>query len=141
MLVNTMSFQSAAIAALLLSFPFAGAQDLSPTTIYIHGNILTGAHLRPAQTYPDPSPTPARVTALAVTNSTIVAAGSDEALLKLRGPHTQLVDLAGAFVMPGFNDAHTHIAEAGQQKLTVDLDGTTSLADMQARIAAYVATA
>ena len=43
--------------------------------------------------------------------------------------------------MPGFNDAHTHIASAGQQKLTVDLDNTPSLAAMQSRIAAYVATA
>lgn len=75
---------------------------------------------------------------MAVTNSTIVAVGSDEAMLKLRGPHTQVVDLGGAFVMPGFNDAHTHIASAGQQKLTVDLDGTTSLADMLERIRAYV---
>jgi predicted amidohydrolase YtcJ len=109
--------------------------DTSPNTIYIHGSILTGAHLLPS----DKSPTPARVTALAVTNATIVAVGSDADLLKLRGPHTQVVDLKGAFVMPGFNDAHTHMASAGQQKLTVDLDGTTSLADMQTRIQAYVA--
>ena len=122
---------------LLLSAASARAQDTSPNTIYIHGNILTGAHLQPS----DASATPARVSAIAVTNSTIVAVGSDDELLKLKGPHTQVVDLSGAFVMPGFNDAHTHIAEAGKQKLTVDLDGTTSLADMQQRIAAYVATA
>jgi predicted amidohydrolase YtcJ len=127
--------------ALALLTSLASAQnpapDTSPNTIYMHGDILTGAHLQPS----DQSTTPARVTAIAVTNSTIVAVGSDDALLKLRGPHTQIVDLHGAFVMPGFNDAHTHIASAGQQKLTVDLDGTTSLADMQARIKAYVATA
>jgi predicted amidohydrolase YtcJ len=112
----------------------ASAQDTSPNTIYIHGNILTGAHLKAD----DRSATPERVGAMAVTNSTIVAVGSDEAMLKLRGPHTQVVDLGGAFVMPGFNDAHTHIASAGQQKLTVDLDGTTSLAEMLERIRAYV---
>ena len=117
--------------------PFAGAQDNSPSTIYIHGNVLTGAHLQPS----DSSATPNRVSAIAVTNSTIVAVGSDAELLKIKGPRTQVVDLDGAFVMPGFNDAHTHIAEAGRQKLTVDLDGTTSLADVQQRIATYVATA
>ena len=121
----------------VLSAAFACGQDTSPNTIYVHGNVLTGAHLQPS----DQSATPARVSAIAVTNSTIVAVGSDEALLKLKGPHTQVVDLAGAFVMPGFNDAHTHIADAGQQKLTVDLDNTTSLSEMQQRIAAYVATA
>jgi predicted amidohydrolase YtcJ len=123
--------------ALLFVAPLAHAQDTSPNTIFVHGNILTGAHLRPQ----DPSPTPARVTAIAVTNSTIVAVGSDADLMKLRGARTEIVDLNGAFVMPGFNDAHTHITEAGQQKLSVDLDGTTSLDDMLARINAYVATA
>ncbi len=133
------------LTALLLTAPLCAqtpasqsAADTSPTTLYLHGNILTGAHLTSA---PDASPTPARVTALAVTNSTIVAAGNDDQILKLRGPHTQVVDLAGAFVMPGFNDAHTHIATAGQQKLTVDLDGCTSLADMLGRIRAYTASA
>ena len=119
--------------------PRSSSAQSVPTTIYLHGNILTGAHLIPGKE--DHSPTPARVTALAITDTTITAAGTDADLLKLRGPHTRIVDLAGAFVMPGFNDAHTHIASAGRQKLTVDLDGTTSLADMQARIRAYTATA
>ncbi len=113
------------------------AQDTSPQTIYVHGNILTGAHLKRS----DQSPAPARVTALAVTNSTIVAVGSDVEMLKLRGPRTVVADLGGAFVMPGFNDAHTHMAGAGQQKLTVDLDGTQTLGEMLARIKAYAATA
>jgi hypothetical protein len=42
--------------------------------------------------------------------------------------------------MPGFNDAHTHIASAGQQHLTVDLDNIPSLAAMQDKIKAYAAT-
>ena len=119
-----------------LAAPLA-AQDTSPATLFVHGNILTGAHLRAE----DQSAAPARVTALAVTNATIVAVGSDEDLLKLRGPHTQIVDLGGAFVMPGFNDAHTHMAAAGEQKLTVDLDQTPSLADMLERIRIYTAAA
>ncbi len=118
------------LAALLLAIPVF-AQDNSPNTLYLHGNLLTGEGLL--------SPQPRRVSALAVTNHTIVATGSDEQMLKLRGPHTQLVDLAGAFVMPGFNDAHTHMAAAGQQHLTVDLDNTASLADMLQRIRTYTA--
>jgi predicted amidohydrolase YtcJ len=115
----------------------AAAQDTSPNTIYVHGDILTGAHLKPDER----SATPARVTAMAVTNSTIVGVGSDEEMLTLRGEHTQVVDLGGAFVMPGFNDAHTHIASAGQQKLSVDLDGVQSLDEMLGRIKAYADTA
>ena len=127
------------LLAILLLAPSAHTQSPAPTTIYLHADILTGAHLVPGKD--DPSPTPARVTALAVTGSIITAVGSDTDLLKLRGPRTKVVDLAGAFVMPAFNDAHTHIASAGQQKLTVDLDGTNSLAQMQSRIRAYTATA
>ena len=43
--------------------------------------------------------------------------------------------------MPGFNDAHTHIASAGQQKLTVDLDNINSLKEMQDRIQTATAKA
>ncbi len=115
----------------------AGAQDGPPETIFLDGNILTGAHLRAD----DASATPARVTAVAIRDGHVVAVGSDAEVLKRKGPRTELVDLQGAFAMPGFNDAHTHMASAGQQKLTVDLDGTGSLAEMLGRIKAYAATA
>ena len=62
-------------------------------------------------------------------------------MLKLKGEQTQVVDLHGAFAMPGFNDAHTHIASAGQQRLAVNLVAAASLAEMQARIKRYAATA
>ena len=103
--------------------------------IFVHGDILTGAHLRAA----DSSKTPARVSAVAVAGGRIVAIGSDTEMLKLRTNATKVIDLNGAFAMPGFNDAHTHIAGAGQQHLTVDLIGSSSLAEMQSRIRAYVA--
>ncbi len=132
-----MQRQALLAAALLAVATPLYPQDTSPNTIYIHGDILTGTRLKPN----DPSPTPGRVSALAVTNSTIVAAGSDDEVMKLRGPRTKVVDLGGAFVMPGFNDAHVHLAEAGQQKLSVDLDHVASLQEMLDRIRAYTATA
>jgi predicted amidohydrolase YtcJ len=120
-------------AFLLLTTPILHAQNNSPEIIYYNGNILTGAHLRPN----DPSKTPAKVTAIAISQGKITAVGADANILKLKGSTTKAVDLRGAFVMPGFNDAHTHIASAGQQKLTIDLDGVKSLAEMQQRIKAY----
>jgi predicted amidohydrolase YtcJ len=107
-----------------------------PDVVYLHGDILTGAHLRASDT----SAAPARVTAIAVRSGRILAVGSDAEMLKLKSGSTKVVDLNGAFAMPGFNDAHTHIAGAGQQHLTVDLTGSASLAEMQARIRAYVAS-
>ncbi len=124
------------LLAALLAQP-AGAQQPAPDTLFLHGNILTGAHLKAN----DPDPTPARVQALAVGAGRILAAGDDTAMLALKGPRTAVVDLHGAFAMPGFNDAHTHMAQAGEQRLAVNLIGTYSLAEMQDRIRTYVATA
>ncbi|HEY8997805.1 MAG TPA: amidohydrolase family protein, partial [Edaphobacter sp.] len=108
-----------------------------PQTILYNAHILTGAHLHADDT----SGTPPRVTAVAIAQGRIVSIGSDSEVLKLKTPQTKLVDLSGSFVMPGFNDAHTHIAGAGQQKLAIDLDGTRSLAEMQQRIRDYAAKA
>ena len=122
-------------ATLLIAISVSAQQPAE--TILIHGNILTGAHLRNN----DPSATPAKVTAIAIANGKILAAGEDATILKLKGPKTQVIDLHGAFAMPGFNDAHTHIGEAGRMKLSVDLVGAHSLAEMQQRIRTFVATA
>ena len=124
------------LTSILFAASVAQAQT-APDIIYRHGNILTGAHLRQN----DPSPTPAKVTALAMANGKILAAGTDVAILKLKGPKTKVIDLQGAFAMPGFNDAHTHMGEAGRTKLSVNLVGVHSLAEMQQRIKAYVVTA
>jgi len=130
------SVKALTFSAILFAASVATAQN-PPDTIFLHGNILTGTHLRPE----DPSPTPAGVTAIAIANGKIVAAGTDAGVLKLKGPNTKVVDLKGAFAMPGFNDAHTHMGEAGRTKLFVDLVGVRSLAEMQQRIRTYVAKA
>jgi predicted amidohydrolase YtcJ len=84
---------------------------------------------------------PNRVQAIAVTGDKIVAIGSSEEIQKFKGPKTQVVDLGGHFVMPGFNDAHVHLGSGGFEKLNVDLVGSKSLDDMKQRIAARVKTA
>jgi predicted amidohydrolase YtcJ len=99
-----------------------------PDAIYYHGNILTGVDLD--------KPTPQRMSALAIRQGLIEAVGDDAAILKLKGATTQLIDLGGSFCMPGINDAHTHLGEAGKIKLSVDLIGSHSLAEMQQRIVA-----
>ena len=113
-----------------------GMRAQAPDAIFIHGDILTGTKLKTG----DPSPTPGRVSAVAVRAGKIVGVGSDKEMLALKGEHTEMVDLQGAFAMPGFNDAHTHIASAGEQRLTLDLDNVASLAAMLAKVRAYAAT-
>src|SRR5665213_589290 len=113
-----------------------GLQAQAPDTIFFHGNILTGTRLKAG----DASATPGRVSAVAVRAGKIVSVGSDREMLALKGEHTATIDLQGAFAMPGFNDAHTHIASAGEQRLTLDLDNVPSLAVMLAKVKAYAAT-
>ena len=55
-----------------------------------------------------------RAQAVAITGGKFVAVGSDESVLKLRGPKTRVIDLKGRFVTPGFNDNHVHFASAAQ---------------------------
>ena len=49
------------------------------------------------------------------------------------------VDAKGAVLIPGMIDAHSHVLAVGFAALTLDLSDTTSLAQAQAKIAAYAA--
>ncbi len=121
-----------------MSLHAQSASSAKPEQIFIHGNIYTGAEEgfggAPAKVYP-------RAQAIAVRAGRIVAIGTTQEIQKLKGPRTQVIDLGGHFVMPGFNDAHLHLANGGFEKLNVDLVGTRSLEEMKARIAERVKTA
>ncbi len=56
---------------------------------------------------------------------------------KRPGKVDYMVDGKGRVLMPGMIDAHAHIMGIGFGALTLDLSDTTSLAEAQARIAAY----
>ena len=109
-----------------------------PDQIFINGDIYTGAEEgfggAPAKVYP-------RAQAIAVRNGRITAVGASDEIRKIKGPHTQVVDLGGRFAMPGFNDAHLHLANGGFEMLNVELSNTKSFDEMKARIAERVKTA
>lgn len=58
---------------------------------------------------------------IAVIGNRIVAVGSDIDTKPLIGPATKVIDAKGKLVIPGFNDAHVHFMETGQQLSSVDL--------------------
>jgi predicted amidohydrolase YtcJ len=111
--------------------------------IFLHGNVYPGVVSEMTKSgtswlsRAEPLP---RAQAIAVSGGRIVALGSDAEIQELKGKNTQVVDLGRHFVMPGFNDAHVHLANAGFEKLDVDLAGVRSLAEMQERIAARAKT-
>ncbi|HEX7305989.1 amidohydrolase [Lentzea sp.] len=60
-------------------------------------------------------------------------AGLDEQVEGL--PATETVDLGGAVVLPGFIDAHTHLAWNGRRGRTIDVTGVTTVAGVLERLA------
>jgi predicted amidohydrolase YtcJ len=96
--------------------------------IFMHGNVYTGVPAEGAFS------SIIRAEAIAVRGARIQAVGKLADLQKFKGDQTQLVDLQGHFVMPGFNDAHLHLEDAGATKLSVDLTGVKSLDELRERL-------
>jgi predicted amidohydrolase YtcJ len=96
--------------------------------IFMHANVYTGVSAS------GPFSSVMREEAIAVRGDRIQAVGKTSDLEKLKGPQTQVIDLGGHFVMPGFNDAHLHLDDAGSTKLSVDLTGVKSLDEFRERV-------
>jgi predicted amidohydrolase YtcJ len=77
-----------------------------------------------------------RATAVAVRGERIVAVGHDE-VRDLIGPGTEVVDLAGRLLVPGFQDAHAHPVGGGLELGQCDLSGAVTLEEYRRRIRAY----
>lgn len=95
----------AAVISLLLASPTALSQRRvvpEPDLILYKGVIWTVDRQKPA------------ATAVAIRNGRLVAIGSDDAVFATRGRKTKLVNLHGAFVLPGINDNHTHFQSAAR---------------------------
>ncbi len=141
--LHTISWVFALIAIFLAALTCAAAaQNAAPKSedskpkadiLFIHANVYTGV---PANT---PFASIDRQEAIAVRNGRILAVGKNFDLqTRLKGPDTQVIDLGGHFVMPGFNDAHLHLADGGMQRLGVDLEASKSLDELRHRLAAKV---
>jgi len=96
----------------------------TPDLVLVNGVIYTGDAARP------------RVEAVAVLGERIIAVGSSREIRALANASTKVIDLQGKFAAPGFNDAHMHLANGGQAKLAVDLNGSLTLGEFQQRIRA-----
>ena len=69
--------------------------------------------------------------AIAVRSGHVVAVGDDAALLKDAAPTTQLIDLEGRSVLPGFFDAHPHADREGlKARGGIPIAGLHSVADI-----------
>jgi len=114
--------------------------------ISVLGAGLAGAQDRPASAPADLIFTGGRVytvdaerpeaRAVAVRGETILRVGSEADVLPLRGPRTEVVQLDGRLLLPGFNDAHTHFENACDWESQVSLFDAASAAEIVKRVAA-----
>jgi predicted amidohydrolase YtcJ len=70
---------------------------------------------------------------LAIAAGRVMAAGGAE-VMGLRRPRTRVIDLKGAAVLPGFNDAHAHVVYYGLTRFGADLGGARSVAEIVSRL-------
>lgn len=75
-----------------------------------------------------------RVEAFAVKDGRIVFVGSTREAKALRGERTEVLDLAGATVIPGMVDAHAHLLGLGAFLQIVDLKDAKSYDELIARV-------
>jgi predicted amidohydrolase YtcJ len=132
-----MNMRTALVLSLIMVSAQAQDQPAKPKAdvIFVHGNVYTG--VVEASAFKSIK----RAQAIAVRGDRIAMVGENADVLKLKGPETQVIDLGGKFIMPGFNDAHTHLSEGGAQRLNVNLVGVKSLDEFRERIRAKVEAA
>jgi predicted amidohydrolase YtcJ len=85
-----------------------------------------------------------RAEAVAEAGGRIIAVGRKAEVMKLKGPATQLIDLKGRALLPGFVDAHGHVVIGGLQALSANLlappDGEVkNIASLQQTLRAWIA--
>jgi predicted amidohydrolase YtcJ/amino acid transporter len=78
--------------------------------------------------------------AVAVKGNRITAIGTDKEILSVKGPNTRVVELKGRLVTPGFHDAHVHLIKGAFFMTQIDLTGSTTIEELQARVGEFAAT-
>jgi hypothetical protein len=93
--------------------------DPAPDSVVVNAVIYTVDERRPT------------AAAFAVKNGRFVAVGGNDDVRRLAGAGTRVIDAAGATIVPGFIDAHTHPADAGVSELRYVDCNRTKTAELQ----------
>jgi predicted amidohydrolase YtcJ len=112
-----------------LLLALAMSTDPAPATLVLRGGrVFVGLGLPEA-------------TGLAVRDGRVLALARDGAdLAELVGPRTEVIELSGRLVVPGFNDAHVHFLDGGFGLLSVSLRDARDEAEFARRLGKHAAT-
>ena len=78
------------------------------------------------------------VTAMAINDYLITATGDDQKIDEFIGPNTEVIDLDGRFVMPGFIEGHGHFMSLGRSKQILDLNDVDGWEEIVSKVAVEV---
>lgn len=87
----------------------------SADMILINGNILTMDDSN------------SRAEAVAIGDGIITYVGANDGAKEYIGPHTEVIDLKGKTLVPGFIDSHVHLVQTGLNTLGIDLSSAANI--------------
>ena len=108
----------AAVSVVSLQQPARPPADL----VLLNGKIVTLEDSRP------------EAQAVAIVGDKIADLGSTEDIKRHVGPKTQLIDLKGQLVIPGFIEGHGHFGGVGEAKLNLELQNAKSWDEIVAMV-------
>lgn len=104
---------------------FSGCSKNTIDKIYFNGVIWTGEHHTPS------------ATALVLSEEKFIFVGEDADAKAMATDQTEMIDLKGNFVTPGFIDNHVHFISGGLQLSRVNLNDVSSKQEFQKRIVEF----
>jgi predicted amidohydrolase YtcJ len=105
------------ILSLLIVFSCTDKKEAADT-IFINGKIYTVNETQP------------KAEAVAVADGKIISFGENESIIKFQDDHTEVIDLEGKMLMPGFIDSHAHFMGLGYAQINLDLTDISSYEEL-----------
>ena len=115
------------LPALLVAGALSACTQVPEAGLVAYGRVWTG---NPDQPWAG---------GVAMHGDTILAVGDSVDVARYVGTATEVESAAGAMIVPGFMDGHTHFLDGGFQLASVDLRTAASPKELTERIAAYAA--
>ena len=107
----------------------------APDLVIHNAHVVTMAEGSAAPENPQ-----ALATAVAIRGDRIMAVGSEDEILALAGPDTELFNVYGRTLVPGFIDAHVHFVGIGMRLLRIDASQARDKSEIVSQVADMAAT-
>lgn len=135
---NTPTILTLTIVTLVLAACSKESQQASEPEVQPEASVAAADLVLRGGKVATADPATGNVQAIAVNGYQITAVGSDEEMSAYIGPETEVVELDGRFVMPGFIEGHGHFLSLGRAKQILDLQDVKNWAEVVTMVAVAV---